>query len=204
MCSRDCEILIRCLSELVSDPIGVRRGSYSASATSDNRSRRLNRAFGTVFLFFGGSPPLKWRPTIRRPYGNGSRRGLARSAFTFSSGIPGSLRRDSEISPSQKSASRAPCFFRSMRTATLRPLPSVTNWTPVMGLFYTPLLAVPCRVQSPRIFAVSEALLYPLLRISALTYCMTSRDSSFKNTKPVHVRRSYANVRDRETASASQ
>jgi hypothetical protein len=66
------------------------------------------------------------------------------SSFTFSSGIPGSRRRDSEIRPSQKSSSRAPCFFRSIRTATLRPLASVTNWTPVMGVFsHTAALAVP-------------------------------------------------------------
>jgi len=52
-------------------------------------------------------------------------------------------------------------------------------------------------------FAVSEALLYPPLRIPVLSG-MTSGHTSFKNTKPVHVRRSYANVRDREAAPAQQ
>src|SRR5208337_1534618 len=45
---------------------------------------------------------------------------LTRSAFTFSKGIPPSPRRDSETRPSQKSCSRAPCFFRSMRTFALQ------------------------------------------------------------------------------------
>src|SRR5471030_205508 len=49
--------------------------------------------------------------------------------------MPFSLRRDSEIRPSQKSSQMAPCFFRSIRTPTLRPFPSVTNWIPVMDLF---------------------------------------------------------------------
>src|SRR5580658_7443948 len=43
-----------------------------------------------------------------------------------------SFRRDSEISPSENSSQMAPCFFRSMRTPTLRPLSSVTNWIPLM------------------------------------------------------------------------
>jgi hypothetical protein len=50
--------------------------------------------------------------------------------FDFSNGIPFSLRRDSEISLSKKSASLAPCFCKSIWTATLRPFSSVTNWMP--------------------------------------------------------------------------
>jgi hypothetical protein len=42
-----------------------------------------------------------------------SRPRLTRSALIFSSGIPFSFRRDSEISPSQKSSSTAPYLFRS-------------------------------------------------------------------------------------------
>src|SRR5580692_8634413 len=48
--------------------------------------------------------------------------------------MPFSFRRDSETSPSQKSSQMAPCFLRSMRTPTLRPLSSVTNWIPLMAL----------------------------------------------------------------------
>src|SRR5208283_1463772 len=39
---------------------------------------------------------------------------LARSALIFSSGMPFPLRRDSEISPSQKSSKTAPYLFRSI------------------------------------------------------------------------------------------
>src|ERR1035438_2822360 len=49
--------------------------------------------------------------------------------------MPFSFRRDSEISPSEKSSQTAPCVFRSIRTPTLRPFSSVTNWIPVMALF---------------------------------------------------------------------
>src|ERR1017187_3158027 len=43
-----------------------------------------------------------------------SRPRFTRSALIFSSGIPFSLRRDSEISPSQNSSNTAPYFFRSI------------------------------------------------------------------------------------------
>src|SRR6266404_3215261 len=43
-----------------------------------------------------------------------------------------SLRRDSEIRPSQKSFQTVPCFFKSIWTATLRPLPSITNLIPII------------------------------------------------------------------------
>src|ERR1035441_6182985 len=46
-----------------------------------------------------------------------------------------SFRRDSDTRPSQKSSQTAPCFFRSMRTPTLRPFSSVTNWIPLMISF---------------------------------------------------------------------
>src|SRR5438270_6041309 len=47
--------------------------------------------------------------------------------------MPFSLRRDSDTRPSQKSSQIAPCFFRSIRTPTLRPFSSVTNWMPLMA-----------------------------------------------------------------------
>src|SRR5713101_8507286 len=40
--------------------------------------------------------------------------------------MPFSFRRDSDTRPSQKSSHMAPCFFRSIRTPTLRPFSSVT------------------------------------------------------------------------------
>src|ERR1022692_1563359 len=46
-----------------------------------------------------------------------------------------SFRRDSDTRPSQKSSQTAPCFFRSIRTPTLRPFSSVTNWIPLMISF---------------------------------------------------------------------
>src|ERR1017187_8403401 len=58
-------------------------------------------------------------PSARRLYLDGviisrSRPRFTRSALIFSSGIPFSLRRDSEISPSQNSSNTAPYFFRSI------------------------------------------------------------------------------------------
>src|SRR5271165_969570 len=47
--------------------------------------------------------------------------------------MPFSFRRDSDTRPSQKSSQMAPCFFRSIRTPTLRPFSSVTNWIPLMA-----------------------------------------------------------------------
>src|SRR5271165_3205509 len=44
-----------------------------------------------------------------------------------------SFRRDSDTRPSQKSSQTARCFLRSIRTATLRPFASVTNWIPLMA-----------------------------------------------------------------------
>ena len=55
------------------------------------------------------------------------------SALTSASGMPFCFRRDSETRTSLRSSSRAPCFFRSIKTATLRPVWSVTNCIPVMA-----------------------------------------------------------------------
>src|SRR5208283_4097056 len=53
-----------------------------------------------------------------------------------------SLRRDSDTRPSQRSSHRRACFLRSISTAVLRPLWSVTNWIPVMAsLSLGPILA---------------------------------------------------------------
>src|ERR1700730_8520922 len=60
--------------------------------------------------------------------------------------MPFPFRRDSETRPSQKSCQMVPCFFRSMSTPTLRPFSSVTNWIPIMALFYFSL--APARVGS--------------------------------------------------------
>jgi hypothetical protein len=123
-------------------PIRTRHWSLIALSTSCSR-RAVDRV--EAIRSFAPRVPRLYRAAIRVPCAlrvsarrhnySRSRPRFTRSAFTFSSGIPASLRRDSEMRPSQKSSSRAPCFFRSMRTATLRPLPSVTNWTPVMGSF---------------------------------------------------------------------
>src|SRR5579864_7792340 len=50
--------------------------------------------------------------------------------------MPFSFRRDSDTRPSQKSCQMAPCFFRSMRTPTVRPFSSVRNWIPLMSPIY--------------------------------------------------------------------
>src|SRR5260370_18674563 len=46
--------------------------------------------------------------------------------------MPFSFRRDSDTRPSQKASQMAPCVFRSIRTPTLRPFSSGTNWIPGM------------------------------------------------------------------------
>src|SRR5271165_6232170 len=67
--------------------------------------------------------------------------------------MPFSFRRDSDTRPSQKSSQMAPCVFRSIRTPTLRPFSSVTNWIPLMALRFS--------LARQFHFALVQFLLYP-------------------------------------------